>query len=104
LGLYSLSRRQQRADLIEIYKILRNIEDIDYRKFFIRADSVQLRGHNYNLYKNRSLKQCRMCFFSHRVVNCWNLLPQEVADAPSLEIFKNRLDKFMDSNELGNKS
>jgi len=45
-----------------------------------------------------------MCFFSRRVVNCLNLLPQEVIDAPSLEIFKNRLDKFMDSNELGNKS
>ena len=70
MGLYSLSRRQQRGDLIEIYKILRNIEDIDYRKFFIRADTAQLiRGHNYKLYKNRSLKQCRMCFFSHRVVN-----------------------------------
>jgi len=25
-------------------------------------------------------------------------------DAPSLEVFKNRLDKFMDSNELGNKT
>jgi len=37
-------------------------------------------------------------------VNCWNLLPQEVVDAPSLEIFKNRLDKLIDSNELGNKS
>ena len=104
LGLYSLSRRRQRGDLIETYKILRNIEDIDYRKFFIRADTVQLRGHNYKLYKNRSLKRCRTCFFSQRVVNCWNLLPQEVVEASSLEIFKNRLDKFMDSNELGNKS
>jgi len=74
LGIYSLSRRRQRGDLIETYKILRNIEDIDCRKFFIRADTVQLRGHNYKLYKNRSLKQCRMCFFSQRVVNCWNLL------------------------------
>jgi len=45
-----------------------------------------------------------MCFFSQRVVNCWNLLLQQVVDAPSLEIFKTRLDKFMDSNELGNKS
>ena len=32
-------------------KILRNSEDIDYRKFFIRADTVQLRGYNYKLYK-----------------------------------------------------
>ena len=29
-----------------------------------------------------------MCFFSQRVVNCWNLLPQEVVDAPSLEVFQ----------------
>ena len=58
----------------------------------------------FKLYKNRSLKQCRMCFFSQRVVNCRNLLPQEVVDAPSLEVFQNRLDKCMDGNELGNKS
>ena len=30
-------------------------------------------------------------------------MPQEVVGAPSLEVFKNRLDKFMDSNDLGNK-
>jgi len=44
-----------------------------------------------------------MCFFSQRVVNCWNLfilLPQEVVDAPSMEVFKNELDKLMDSNEV----
>ena len=93
MGLYSLSRRKQRGDLKK-HKILRNIEDIDYRKFFIRADTVHLRGHNYKLYKNRSQKQCRICFISQRVVNCWNLLPQEVVDLPSLEVFKNRLDKF----------
>jgi len=63
------------------------------------ADTVglQLRRHNNKLYKNRSLKQYKMCFFSHRVVNSWNLLPQKVVYAPSLEVFKNRLDKFMDS-------
>ena len=33
------------------HKILRNIEVIDYRKFFIRADTVQLRGHNRNCTK-----------------------------------------------------
>jgi len=53
LGLYSLSRRRQKDDLIATYKLLRNTEDIDYRKFFIRADTVQLRRHNYKLYKNR---------------------------------------------------
>ena len=36
----------------------------------------------------------RKFFFSQRVVNEWNLLPQEVVDATSVNQFKNRLDKF----------
>ena len=31
-------------------------------------------------------------FFTKGVVSCWNRLPSEVVDAPSLEAFKARLD------------
>ena len=36
-------------------------------------------------------------FFIKRVVKCWNRLPREVGDAPSLEAFKARLDGALDS-------
>ena len=31
-------------------------------------------------------------FFTERVLRCWHRLPSEVVDAPSLEVFKARLD------------
>ena len=31
-------------------------------------------------------------FFTRRVVRCWNRLPRDVIDDPSLEVFKARLD------------
>ena len=36
-------------------------------------------------------------FFAVRVVRCWNRLPRLVVDAPSLEVFKARLDGALGS-------
>ena len=47
LGLTTLETRFLRADLIEVFKILRSFENVDPEKFFqvVRYDSIELRGH-----------------------------------------------------------
>ena len=40
--------------------------------------------------------QVREGWFSFRVVNPWNELPDNVVDAPSIKTFKSRLDEHLD--------
>jgi hypothetical protein len=39
-------------------------------------------------------------FFVNRVIKLWNSLPDAVVDAPTVNIFKNRLDKHWASQDL----
>ena len=45
------------------------------------------------LSKTRCNKSVRQHFFSNRVVSTWNTLPELVVTAPTMNTFKNRLDK-----------
>ena len=45
------------------------------------------------LLKKRHEKAVRKNFFTYRVVNPWNKLPDEVVLAPTINTLKNRLDK-----------
>jgi len=41
------------------------------------------------------LLYCCLTFFTVRVVKHWNRLPREAVDAPSLAVFKARLDEAL---------
>ena len=52
LGLPTLEYRRERADLIQVFKILNGIDCIERDKLFTSAQYTPTRGHAFKLYKN----------------------------------------------------
>jgi len=101
LGLYSLQQRRLRGDMIETFKILTGKERVDSQSFFqLATASHNLRGHSLKLFLPRCSTTVRKMFFSTRVVSHWNALPQHVIVSPSVNSFKNRLDKHWSDEHL----
>ena len=80
LNLYTLEQRRERGDLIEAYKIITGKENIECEKFFKFRDNSNTRGNSMKIYKPRLKRNIlqRVNFFSIRVVNTWNELPDYV--------------------------
>ena len=91
LKLWSLEERRNRADLIKVYKLMHGFTDIQESIYFQIATDSCTRGHINKLVKSHCRTDARMCFFSLRVINCWNSLSQEIVNAPSVNAFKRHL-------------
>ena len=92
LNLPSIAYRRCRGDMIEVYKYLNGKYAVDLS--FLPRSMNSNRCHSFKLQKQHSKYKLRHDFFSLRVVDLWNSLPESVVSSPSINSFKNRLDKF----------
>ena len=92
LNLPSLEYRRMRGDMIEVYKITHELNDPLTTKSLVTYSSNNTRSHQFKLHKPRvNTKQFQM-FFTNRIINPWNNLPDVTVNASSLNCFKNYLD------------
>ena len=94
LNLISLQYRRMRGDIIETYKIISGLEDVNSSHFFVRSSMDNVYGHSLKLYKEHFYKVIQKELCSQRVIDQWNGLPEEVVKANILNSFKNLLDKY----------
>ncbi|PKU49553.1 hypothetical protein llap_106 [Limosa lapponica baueri] len=92
LELFSLEKRRLQGDVIVAFQYLKGACKRDGEGSFMKDCIESRRGNSFKLKVGRYRSDVRKKFFTVRVVRLWNRLPKEVLDAPSLEVFKTRLD------------
>ena len=93
LQLPSLVYRRHRGDMIEVYKILHEFYDSDVVPSLQLCQDTRTRGNSLKLQVHRCKRDIRKYSFCNRVVSLWNALPDYVVTSPSLNMFKNNIDR-----------
>ena len=91
LGFSDLETRSRRGDLIQQFKIAKNIDQVE---FVSPIQTSAPRSGKRAQMRRELVRGCgqRHNFFINRVVNNWNELDESIIEAQSVNEFKNRLD------------
>ena len=104
LKLPTLAYRRTRGDMIEVYKLLHGKYHSDVSNIIrLHQDSDTregTRGRSLKLFIERVCTNVRKESFSLRVTRLWDDLPEVVVTAPSVNSFKNRLDRHWSTEEF----
>ena len=91
LDLPTLEYRRIRGDLLQAHKIVTEQDKI--KPIFCFGDNSRTRGHDFKMKTRLNYTRVRRNFFSNRIVNHWNKLPQQAVEAKSINVMKNQIDK-----------
>jgi len=91
VGLPSLKDRRTEFDMVQTFKLVNNVDTDNSDKWFERSDNRRLTrngGGTDNLVVKRSRHEFRKNFFTVRVIEGWNRLPNAVKEAWTVHGFK----------------
>ena len=93
LNITTLAYRRQRTDVLQVFRIIKQIDRIPFSTFF-EYNTNDNRGHSYQLSKPRAETSLRLNSFSHRVINIWNSLPEYAVQCIKIEKNDTALNQF----------
>ena len=101
LDMVTLVERRKRGDLVQMYKIMSGKDKVDYKRWFELAQdregaaSTRSISGSMNVVRNEGRLEVRKNFWSVRVCDPWNSLPDMIKEQPTTDSFKNSLDNFI---------
>ena len=95
MGLFSLEKRRLWGHLIAVFQCVKGAYREDGENLFSKASCNRTRSNGFKLRESTFRLDIRKKFFTMRVVKHRHRLLRVVAEAPSLETFKARLDGAM---------
>ena len=102
LKLTTLAYRRDRADMLQVFRIMKGIDNIDPEQFFTLSEKPHhdTRGHELTIDKPRATSKIRLNSFSQRVINPWNKLPDKAIKCNELIPFKKALEEAWVKNPI----
>ena len=99
-GLFSLTRRRIRGDLIQTFKFFKGIDRVKFTDMFQLRNNSSLRGHSATIHKQQCSRRVKQDFFTNRVVKYWNSLPEEALHVGTVDTFKKYVDKLLNEKNI----
>jgi len=85
---------------MSVFKITHDIYDQDASLKLAYHSDFMTRGNKYKLSNHRFHYDLRKYYFSARIVNIWNSLPNHVVDVNTVNLFKTCLDRFWANQDV----
>ena len=71
--------------MIQVFKIVKRIDNVDPNKYFTFDNSNVTRNNGYKIIKKQVRSNEAKFFFFNRIVNVWNGLPRDVVQKNSVD-------------------